>query len=384
MATVPALAADAIRKAGRRSRYRAHHALRERSIRHGAKSCMCAIVGQGVEVSAHQSGRVTVAGVQRCGSMAACPICAETGRRTRAGEIDAIARVLLDLPWTSPNGKTSGRGHHLFFVTATASHQRPFPLRIMQRAIGESWGTAWSGKAMGDGDMLGQIKAWDYTYGEHGWHPHIHGLVVVAGWVPLVLAESFVHQRFAVYKRALERRNQTVRKNVRNKVTGQIDSVGWDVKHVDSVNGIDAYVAGIGKVTKVFDHWSIGLELAAAQAKRRSVSPWAILRAAVDGEVPPGTVLQGMTVDDLWSLWREYETATKGIKQIIIGRELGKLARVEIATERAAVEGADDTAVVYVERFTASEWQAIVTSGRVHLVLEDVERRGAALMRAGP
>lgn len=331
---------------------------------------MCAIAGEGVEVAYHASGRSTVAGVQRCGSMAACPVCAENGRRTRADEIDRIVAALLEL------------GCHVFFVTATVAHPRPYPLRILQRAVNESWSLAWGGKAMDANGYCGQVKAWDYTYGENGWHPHIHALVVVGGWVDKAIARSFVHQRFDVYKRALNNRNQDCRKSVRNKLTGKVESVGWDVQDVTSSGHLARYTAGV----KLESKWSIGHEVAGAQSKRKSVSAWAILRAAVDGEVPPGTVLQGMTRDDLWSLWREYETATKGLRQIVIGRNLAKLGNVDVSTDGEAVQGRDETPKVYLEWFTASQWQAIVDAGRVCEVLERVEAVGRQLEcgRAGP
>lgn len=330
---------------------------------------MCAIAGETVEVAYHESGRSTIAGTQRCKSMAACPVCAETGRRTRAAEIDQLVANLLLL------------GCHVFFVTATVAHPRPYPLRILQRAVNEAWQRAWSGKAMQQNGFCGQVKAWDYTYGANGWHPHIHALVVVGGWVDKSIARSFVHQRFAHYQRGLRARNQDCRKTVRNKQTGAVESVGWDVQDVTDSGHVAAYTSGS---VKLDSKWTVGHEIASAQSKRRSVSPWAILRAAVDGEVPPGTVLQGMSRDDLWTLWREYEQATKSLRQIVIGRNLAKLGNVDLATDDEAVAGADDTPKVYVESFTASQWQHIVEHGQIFVVLEAVERIGAELLRAGP
>jgi hypothetical protein len=328
---------------------------------------MCPIQGGSVEVSVHSSGNTTIAGAGRCGSMAACPVCAETGRRTRAGEIDALVAKLL------------GQGHHVFFVTETMAHRREFPLRIAQRAMNESHRLAWSGRAMADAGYLGQVKAWDYTYGANGWHPHLHCLIVIGGWVDRGIARSVVHQRFDVYKRALVRRHQYARRNSYNPISGQVESVGWDVQDVTSSGDLARYTAGVSKLRGLSDRWSVGKELAASMSKRSSVSPWSILRAAVDGEVPPGSVLQGMTREDLWALWREYETATKGLKQIVVGRNLQTLGAIVPVSDEDAVAGRDESAVVYSETFSASEWDHVVRCGSIAHELERIEQRAALL-----
>jgi hypothetical protein len=316
---------------------------------------------QGPTVSLHESGAMTTRGVQRCGSLAACPVCADVGRLTRAGEIDRIRAA------------AQAAGCTVLLVTATASHSEATDLRAQCSAIQYAWSGAWAGSAMKRHGYLGQARAWDFTYGSNGWHPHLHALVFVSDSQTPAEAEAFAQSRFDTYAKRLRAKGCQVRRAARGV------SVGWDVQVVDDSGVAAEYVAG----SVSSKSWSAALEVAYSPGKRESVTPWAILRAAVDGEVPAGTVLEGRTVGELWAIWRQYEEATKGLNQIVIGRGLAERFAVELVAEGEECIGADESPVVAEISFSISEWMGLLGRGRLYLAYEAVHEL-ALRQREGP
>ena len=86
----------------------------------------------------------------------------------------------------------------------------------------------------------------------------------------------------------------------------------------------------------------------------------------------------------MWKLWKEYEIATKGLRQIQIGRNLLDLASVVELSDDEAKLGVDETPVVYSEHFTATEWDRIVKWGLIAQRIEEVERIGRSLHPSSP
>lgn len=327
-------------------------------------------VGGSVRVSYHESGTTTVKGTKRCGSAAACPICAENIRQRRASELDAvIAAAMAD-------------GHHVFLVTATIKHALGDELKVLQSAVQHGWTAAFSGRAMANNGYIGQARAWDFTLGNAGWHPHIHGIIVMSGSVPVDVARAFVDSRFTTYRQGLERKGRTACRSVWSRDDDGISQqvrVGWDVQPVTSDGSVVAdYVAGVPKL------WSAGAEIALSTHKRASVTPWALLRAAVDGEIEPGTVIAGWTIERLWAAWIEYERATKGRQQIVLGRSLQPFLDRELEDDEDAAQGTDDSPVIYHEDFDHDTWIRFLEAGETYLLLEQVEDRARELSLVAP
>lgn len=352
----------AVANARRRQRYIEQHALRSHSVRGGARSCLDAIAG-GVEVELHESGRLTVSGTKRCGSAAACPICGENIRQQRATEIDQIISA------------AKAEGHHVFLVTATVKHRSSDELTDLIGGVQRAWSAAWSGRGPKDNGYIGQARAWDYTLGRYGWHPHIHSVVVMSKAIPYDFAYKFVDDRFALYKASLKKHGLDARKSIKRfneDGTTVQESVGWDVRPVNDDGQVVAeYVAGISKL------WSAGAEIALTTHKKSSVSQWAILRAATSGEVIPNSVVSGWTVKRLWASWREYEVATKGRQQIVIGAALRDFVTDDVEDDEDAAHGVDGTPVVFSVNYPHDVWMEHLNAGVLYLLLEFVEITGA-------
>lgn len=177
------------------------------------------VSGVGVRVS---DGVAGFAGLQTCGSVWGCPVCAAKISARRAEELGAV------LGWARTEG------HTLAMVTLTVSHQRQDRLKSVWDAVASGWGAitsgqSWNGEeteeefaerlgqwvAQGNahddakrrgapapraprgwhkgnapkirlGDkakygVLGWARAVEVTRGSNGWHVHIHAVIVLNG-----------------------------------------------------------------------------------------------------------------------------------------------------------------------------------------------------------
>lgn len=107
------------------------------------------------------------AGLATCNSIWACPICAEKIANTRRDEI-ARARA-----------KHQANGGETYLITLTFPHKfqaMPLPEMLAKQTKAlQGWKNSRTYKrVMEKWGRIGNIKALEITYGEHGWHPHTH------------------------------------------------------------------------------------------------------------------------------------------------------------------------------------------------------------------
>ena len=121
-----------------------------------------------VEYSGDAGARLGLSGVSSC-KHRMCPYCAPKWQRTRTDEVrDAISN------WGPARS---------YFVTLTMRHHRGLPLPLLYRLLRDAWGHLWSGRggqeaAASIGGRPESVRAMDQTWSEeHGWHPHIHGVI---------------------------------------------------------------------------------------------------------------------------------------------------------------------------------------------------------------
>jgi hypothetical protein len=161
---------------------------------HRVATCGRAYSGD-VEIM-HRDGRCWPKGVFQCGAIWMCPVCSARIRSYRAAEIQTGAAT-----WVAGGGR-------LAMVTLTVRHDRSMPLSDVLGAVLSSWRKLQSQKAYRvlRKNLSGTIKSLEITYGENGWHPHLHvllfvnrdlsevevqraGLALADGWRKLVSAE---------------------------------------------------------------------------------------------------------------------------------------------------------------------------------------------------
>jgi len=109
-----------------------------------------------------------------CGSVWACPICAERIARERAAEVDRVLKA------------HRAGGGRLMFVTLTHRHHRDHKLEHQLSRQADALKALQEGRAYKalcrENGVLGMIRGLEMTWSnDNGWHVHIHFLVLLAG-----------------------------------------------------------------------------------------------------------------------------------------------------------------------------------------------------------
>lgn len=217
------------------------------------------------------------AGLTTCGSVWVCPVCAAKVAARRSNELATVIRHVLD------------GGGSASLVTLTMRHHAGLKLRDCWDALGYAWSRVTSGKAwQADqemGDLLGWVKVVEATYGEHGWHLHLHVLMCWDRPVSLELAEMVGARMWSRWEKALGRKG----------FESWVDSGGLDVRMATlQADNLGDYFMKLAR------------EITSSHAKdaRSGRTPFAVLQDCQDG-----------LVDDI-ELWREWERASKDRRQI--------------------------------------------------------------------
>ena len=159
--------------------------------------------GKEVEVwKSHEFKTACFAGLQTCGSVWVCPVCAGKVAPRRGGEIVAAMAA------------HKAAGGSVTLLTLTAPHQRKDNLVDLLAKLKKALNGFKNDrrveavfKAMG---IIGDIKALEVTHGRlspsnNGWHPHFHILqfgglgdgYVPLDWLQMVDGEDLLYQRWA-------------------------------------------------------------------------------------------------------------------------------------------------------------------------------------------
>lgn len=129
-------------------------------------------------------------GLQRCRSVWACPVCSPA-LRWRQGEMLAsgLERAM------------GNSGSRVQMVTFTTPHDAGQPLRDLFAGVAGAWGHQVEGRRWQLAQRRMGILAWargiEVTLGPHGWHPHLHVVVVVRRGVDGGAVSQWLADRWA-------------------------------------------------------------------------------------------------------------------------------------------------------------------------------------------
>ena len=148
-----------------------------RSILWGSRTAKCLRLVQAgrseVEVwkSRTVEGAAVYGGLQTCGSVWACPVCAaKISERRRAELAHAI-------------GQHRQEGGDVLLLTLTNPHKLGDSLaeavERQARAMSRFNSTRQAAKLWESIGCVGTVRAWEVTHGANGWHPHFHLLLFV-------------------------------------------------------------------------------------------------------------------------------------------------------------------------------------------------------------
>ena len=271
-------------------------------------ACGLSAVSGTVPTIMRRDGRASLQGVRRCQSAWSCPHCAPRLAARRAEVLRPQVALLLR------------QGYRPWLLTLTLRHDRSSNLEGLFDLLGRAWGRLTSGRAWSALKAAGveYLRGYDITYGEHGWHPHIHTVVLFSPAVSDPGAEA---------QRLLDRWISAIR------------SLGGDVMR----DGLDAQpCADAEKAARYAAHMSGVFEVAASVKKEcksaTSCTVFDLAQAAARGD------------ETAVGLWSEYARATKGRRALVCSQGLSLDeggAAEESEAHDAVEEPVEAVAVIY-------------------------------------
>ena len=240
--------------------------------------------------------------VQRCGSIWTCPVCARQITEVRRGELSQGLEA-----WTNKHG--GGKA----LLTLTTSHTSEQPLSGLLAGLQRAYKRFMENlRVRGLFDRLGvlhKVRGFEVTYGDNGWHPHFH---------VLLLTEDPVSDFKAVRDELAALWIQCCARSGLNAPS---------MRH-----GLDLRDGSYAE--KYVSKWGLDYELTKGHTKQGrggSWTPFDLLNLSlVDATVNGRTAA---------SLWQEFGVAMKGQRQLVWSRGLKALLGVdEVTDEQAAQE----------------------------------------------
>lgn len=271
-------------------------------------------------------GAAHYGGLQICGSVWLCPVCAAKISEKRRVELSSGVAA-----WLS----SEVADHRTLLVTLTLQHKLGDNLSTvldwLKNARKGLVSGRWSKDFSSAYGLVGSVRALEITYGSNGWHPHMHILMFFDRELPVGVFSDDIASRWSYL---VSRAGGYA--NLEN---------GCDVRFSDA--DIADYVAKFGREPK----WTAAHELTKQVvkiSKKGGDTPLELLKSAMWGNT------------DAARHWLEYAVNLKGQRQLFwsqgLRARLGLL--VEKSDEELAVEQ-DHVAVILAE-LTYEQWRVIL------------------------
>lgn len=321
--------------------------------------------------------RAGFAGVQRCGSVWACPMCSAKVLGHRQTEIATAVDN-----WTSTGGQIA-------MLTFTMRHNRRQDLKDLWDGLSQGWKSVSSGReymaererygvettrVVTSGKRAGQTvpthvlpftRVAEVTHGDKGWHVHLHVLLYApASMTPAQLQELYVTW-WKRWNSGLESLGITGSKmvNTAEFINGKTVS-----KTISDYFTKNTYV----EETSITAGNVAGLEIARGDLKNGRFGNRAAMEILRDLVNQPHGPERAATDGKLWAV---YELASKGRRQMTWARGSREILGldVEVTDEEIADEeiGTEEDAVINIP---ADSWKAMRLGPRMADLLETAER----------
>ncbi|HXK20521.1 MAG TPA: protein rep [Polyangiaceae bacterium] len=290
-----------------------------------------------MQLQRRSDGSKRVSGVLSCGSVWACPVCAQ---RICSHRADELKSVLEDHTKRGSGCAT--------MLTLTIRHQNGDDLVEQRKGLADAHRRLWQGKGGKKLRALLNVKhsvrALEVTHGPNGWHSHTHSLLL-GNQPPEPEALDYLKQRWM---------------QVVEKALGPEHAPNWDRgATLVSAKG-STYLA------------KLGLEISHGQTKEGREghrTPWQIAQDAAAGD------------EESKTLWKYYCRAMKGARQLNWSRGMRRFFGLGLRDSDAAVVEADDASKgTLIAEWDGADWDACARAdplwvSRVALV-EDYELEG--------
>lgn len=328
---------------------------------------------EAVLVEGLEGPEVRLTGVRSCDSPWACPVCAP---RLGIRRSEALARLA---------GRVLSLGYRVAHAVLTLRHHRFESLQDTFGLLQEAWRLLRRNRRMWEG--VEYARAVEVTFGIHGWHPHVHLLLVTLrdpyaleealweGWSEAVASLGGEVRREAFHFQVLEGEEDVV------EVSRYVAKSAWSIGHEAAGGALKGGEgAGLAPRELLGVWWGHVLELWAEGGEGRvlEVYPWLEEGGKLRGvdllEEPPLILREfcrragkraekvGLTPEEAATRWVEWAEATKGAKALTLSRALNLLYRQALEEVEGAEESAQVLEVVLLRR-SAYLW--LLRTGRI-------------------
>ncbi|WP_208414889.1 protein rep, partial [Paenibacillus castaneae] len=274
-----------------------------------------------VDIFKHrQTQKAFYGGLMICGSVWVCPVCASKISERRRMEL----RQVFDIHH-SRNGYTT-------MLTLTFSHTRFDKLKDLLAAFTKALKRFQSGRAYAqlrkELGYIGTIRAFEITYGENGWHPHVHLLILHNNEIDPWDRDDYECRFYDLWAIACE--------------SADLKTSRLHGLKLDDADQADQYITKWGEVKSA---WGTDSEMTKANIKKGregSLTPFDFLRICVE---------DGDLIYE--SQFKEYASATKGQRQLFWSHGLKKQFEIEEKTDEEIAELKEEPA----DRLGGLEWK---------------------------
>ena len=246
--------------------------------------------------------------VQRCGSIWICPVCAKQVSEKRREEL----KLGVDRFKSRENGA-------IFLLTLTFSHSMGQPLKFLldglKRAIKRFYEDNRVKAIQKELGVQYKIKGLEVTFGQNGWHPHHHILLLNDSY--RLDYKNYIYELTTLWIKACKKAGLNAP----------------SMKHgLDLRDGTyaDQY---IGK-------WGIEHEMTKGHIKKGregGLTPFDLLQLSIEDKEVFGKKPS--------KLWQEFGIAIKGSRQLEWGRGLKKFLNIEEKTDQECAEETEENAI---------------------------------------
>lgn len=319
------------------------------------RSCLRAIIPGRDTVEVWRSARTRRAyymNLMVCGQIWVCPVCATKIAGRRADILSASLNSVREFMAQTELGQWRVYRERAFYpvmVAFTLSHHARESLAGVMVRLRKAFKRFGSGRRASDFNavwrVIGTIRGIEVTYGDNGWHPHIHVIYVMSRDMT---PDEKLQFEYAIKTRWIESA----------KSVGAHADRTHGAKLSDGDRDVGRYVVKADKtILMIAKKWGSPQELALSFAKRgrhESMSLWELLGAYAGGSVKAG------------ELWLEAQAALKGARQIVYSRGLQLrlgIASIQDDDHRLASERESGEDIL-LATLSLAEWRAISTSGR--------------------
>ena len=286
-----------------------------------------------------------------CGSVWGCPVCAAKITERKRLEIQQALDIHAE------------RGGSVAMLTMTLQHHLGEALEDVREGLKEASRRFWRGnpiqKILTRFGILGKIRGLEVTYGDNGWHPHLH--------IVLFFKNTQTPELMAELESWFKARWQRILQKI-----GRYATLEEGLKLGYGNAAIADYLAKFGNDIQAKPDsrgkWNESHEVAKSVVKR-----------ARNGGRTPNALLE----DYMWGdkeagkLWKEYYWAFKGANQIHWSRGLRDTfgLRDEKTDEEIATEQKEDADLL--AEFNMEQWKQILGND-IRGELLEVARKGNA------